>query len=106
MSPAWIEVLRAECGRSGQKKTANRLGVSAAQVNQVLKGAYKGNPAKLEQRVRGELMRETVRCPVLGEINTRRCLDEQVRPLSLGNRIQVRVYRACRGGCPNYREKS
>src|SRR5690606_24583580 len=76
----WVAVLREECDRTSQPKTAARLGVSPAMVNQVLKGVYKGNWERIETLVRGELMNKTVECPILGEISCRRCLDEQARP--------------------------
>lgn len=101
----WIEALRAECERTSQAKTAARLGVSSAMVNQVLRGRYRGKTDNLETRVRGELMRATVDCPVLGEISTRQCLDEQSRPFAATNPLRIRLYRACRA-CPNRRRPS
>lgn len=96
----WIAALRAECQRTSQARTAARLGVSAAMVNQVLRGRYQGKTANIEARVRGELMRATVECPILGEISTRQCLDEQSRPFAATNPIRVLLYRACRT-CPH-----
>lgn len=104
--PEWLTVLRDACTSSptqpdaSQKKMANRLGVSPAMINQVLRGAYKGSTARLEARVRGELMRQTLVCPALGEINTKRCQDEQRRPFAPTNPQRVAVFKACRAGCP------
>lgn len=103
-APLWVQALAAECDRTSQAKAAERLGVSGAMVNQVLKHVYKGRYDGLESRVKGELLAETVRCPVLGEISTRQCLDEQVKPYANTNRMRVAVYKACRSGCPNYRK--
>ena len=97
----WIETLRAECERTSQSRAAARLGVSPAMVNQALRGKYKGNLARLERLVRGELMKETVTCPVLGEIGAKRCLDEQARRFASTNPQRVQLYRACRNGCPH-----
>lgn len=97
----WIEALRTECERTSQSRTARRLGVSPTMVNQALNGTYKGNIARLETLVRGELMSETVECPVLGEITKRRCLDEQARPFAPTNPQRVACYKACRSGCPH-----
>lgn len=102
-APDWIKALAAECDRTSQGATAKRLGVSGAMVNQVLKHAYKGRYDGLESRVKGELLAETVHCPVLGEISTRQCLDEQAKPYANTNRQRVAVFKACRSGCPNYR---
>ncbi|MBI2313545.1 MAG: XRE family transcriptional regulator [Betaproteobacteria bacterium] len=99
----WIEALRAECVRTSQAQAARRIGRSAAVVNQVLKGTYKGNLRDVEARVRGALMRATLACPVLGEIPTNRCLDEQARPRASTNPLRVALYRACQT-CPNRRK--
>lgn len=97
----WIDALRAECERTSQTRTAKRLGVSPSMVNQVLGGSYKGNIARLETLVRGELMAETVECPVMGEITKRQCQDAQERPFAATNPMRVAVYKACRSGCPH-----
>lgn len=108
----WLEVLRKACTPSvrqphaSQRKVADRLGVSAAMVNQALQGIYKGRLDKLKARVMGELMNKTVTCPVLGEISTRRCEDEQTRPFAPTNPQRVAVYKACRAGCPHFRRQS
>lgn len=101
-APDWIRALAAECDRSSQGECAARLGISPAVVNQVLGHSYKGRLDRVEQRVRGELMRETCDCPVLGEISRRDCLDHQVRAKTFRptNPMRVRLYAAC-PACPN-----
>lgn len=101
--PDWVWALAGECDRSSQGKAAKRLNVSPSMVNQALKGTYTGDTARLESKVRGEFMSQTVNCPVLGEISTRKCLDEQKRPFASTNPLRVAVYRACRSGCANFR---
>lgn len=98
--PAWVRALAEACDKSSQGKVAERLGNSAAVVNQVLGRLYKGRLDRVEQRVRGELMRETVRCPVLGEISKRDCLDHQGRRFSATNPVRVKLYQSC-PVCPN-----
>ncbi|TGG92507.1 XRE family transcriptional regulator [Natronospirillum operosum] len=97
----WMEVLREECKHTSQNRMAQRLGVSSSMVSQALKGVYPGDLSKLQRRVEGELMGSSVNCPVLGEISTRECLDCQRRPFAATNAQRVRLYRACRSGCPN-----
>lgn len=92
----WIVALAAQCELSSQGKVAKRLGVSAAMVNQAIKGAYRGNLARLEERVRGEFMQKVVQCSVLGRISARRCQDEQAHPFSTESRLAVALYQACR----------
>lgn len=100
--PEWIMVLAEACDRSSQAQIARAIGVSAAVVNQALRNAYTGRLDRLEMRVRGELMRELVECPVLGPVTQRQCLDEQSRPFAATNSLRIQLYRACRV-CPHRR---
>ncbi len=103
MQVDWIEVLRNACAKpSSQTRVAKRLGVSATLVSQVLSGTYEGRKDRIEARVRGELMREKVYCPVLEEISQRRCQDEQRREFAATNPLRVAVHKACRSGCPHF----
>lgn len=97
--PDWIAALREEQKRTSQRLVSARLGISQTTVHQVLKGNYKGNLHRIEQRVRGELMHKVVECPVLGEISARKCLDWQARPFAATNPTRVAVWKACRAGC-------
>lgn len=98
--PDWIWALAEACDRASQGQVAKRLGISAAVVNQVLGRAYKGRLDRVEARVRGELMQETVACPVLGALSKRECLDHQAAKFAATNPLRVRLYRACRT-CPH-----
>lgn len=101
--PKWIIALADECDRTGQSRAAERLNVSAAMVNQALQNAYKGRLDRLEERVRGEFMRETHVCPVLGAISKMDCMEHQARKYSPTNPMRVKLHRACRT-CQNRRE--
>ena len=105
MSADWISALARECEATSQGKVAKRLGVSPAMINQALKGAYRGNLARLEERVRGEFLQKTVTCPVLAEISTRRCQDEQAQPFSTSSRLAVALHRACQS-CVHRRKEA
>lgn len=94
-APQWIVALAEACDQSGQSATAKRLGYSGPVINAALGNVYKGRLDLLEQKVRGELMSECVRCPVLGEISKRRCVDEQSRPYAATNQLRVELRRAC-----------
>ncbi len=98
--PDWVLALARACDAASQGKVAERLGVSGAAVNQVLGNAYRGRVDRVEVRVRGELMKATVMCPVLGEISSRKCLDEQKRPFAATNPLRVALFQACKT-CPN-----
>ena len=102
-APDWVLALAAACDRETQRKAAERVGFSHTVLSQALRNAYPGNLSKVEAAVRGAFMAGTVPCPVLGEIGTDACVAHQARKLAaLGaNPDHVRLYRACRGGCPH-----
>jgi hypothetical protein len=109
--PEWIAVLREFSKPSkdnperSQVSAARLIGTSSSVVSQVLSGKYPGNLANIEARVRGALLDEKLTCPALGSINRKRCQDEQNRPFAVTNPYRVKVYVACRSGCPNSRHK-
>ena len=96
----WLTVLDAQCQKTSQSRVARKLGVSATMINQALKRVYKGNIDALRERVEGAYMGRHSDCPVLGEIPVNECIDHQKRPFSATNPQRVRLYRACRNGCP------
>ena len=102
----WLETLRSACAASSQSAIARQLKQSdgypsAALLNQVLKGSYRGRTDRLQAIVEGELMGQTVVCPVLGSISRSDCEAHQTRKFGYTNPQRVRLYRACRSGCPN-----
>ena len=99
----WLEMLREECERTSQEAAGRRIGYSGSTVNQVLAGKYKGDLRAIEKAVSGALMSAVVECPVLGSLATNRCIEEQRRPLVSTNPLRVRLYKACRAGCPHSR---
>lgn len=105
MPEAWLETLAAACGRTSQSRVARELGVSASLVNQVLKGSYRGDMGRIKALVEGAYMGAVVHCPVLGEIPLNRCLEHQGTPFAATNPTRVRLWRACRNGCPHSRVK-
>lgn len=93
--PHWIQVLRAQCQVTSQSQVARKLGYSVAVINLVLKGTYKGDLKKVEQKVRGAFMGETVGCPILGELEKNKCVEHQNAKYSSVNRLRVQLYRTC-----------
>ena len=55
-------------------------------------------------RVEQHLLTIRLSCPVLGIISISQCSREQGRPFSSANPLKVQLYRACRDGCPYYKE--
>ncbi len=101
--PDWVAALAEACDRESQAKVARRLQYSAAVVSGTINGTYKGDLRAVEGRVRDVLMRATVGCPVLGDIPSTRCVEEQAAPFRATNHQRVQLYHACRGGCPHSR---
>lgn len=100
-APEWVIVLAENCDGKSQASTARQLGVSGAMISQVLRNIYPGRLDKIEARVMGELMNESVGCPVLGEITKRRCVDEQRKNVAAPkNAVRIELRRAC-PRCPN-----
>lgn len=103
--PDWIAELARRCDARGgsQTKIARELGYSTAVINSVLGNKYTGDLEKVEQKVRGQFLGETVDCPVLNTITKSDCINAQAKPFSAFDPERVRIYRACRSGCPHSR---
>lgn len=101
MSTDWMEVLRAECERTTLATVAKLIGMSTTTISQVLNGKYLGRVDNVKARVEGALMAATVDCPVLGTLPRHECLDHQKRKFAASNSQRVRLWRACRAGCPH-----
>ena len=107
--PRWLLELRRQSELTSQRSVADLLGVSATMISQALNGKYPGDISKLERAVRGAFLGDTVSCPVLGELETNKCLRYQREKLSAVNPMRVQLFRACNGNCVNSeknREKS
>jgi hypothetical protein len=104
-APDWILALAKACDLASQSQVAALLEISAPRVNQVLGRSYKGRMDRVEQLVRGQYMKATVTCPVLGEISTRDCQEHQLRLKNFRptNPLRIELRAAC-PNCPN-REK-
>ncbi len=85
---------------ASQVEIARKLDVSDSTISNALKGRYIGNVDALAERIRGELLNQTVRCPILGEITSRICQDERKKPFHTANPMRVQLWRACKV-CPH-----
>lgn len=96
--PDWIEKLATACDGKGLRKTAADLSVSPAIVSL----AIRRGRAKLDfirSRVEHLLGISIIPCPVLGLISRKECRDNQQKPFSSINPIEVQLFRSCRGSC-------
>lgn len=99
--PDWVLALAEYCdARKSQRAAGDLIGYSASAVNQILHAKYP-NTSEVEDKVRGALLGETVNCPVVGVLTKDRCRAHQAAPFAATNSTRVRLYRACREGCPN-----
>lgn len=104
--PAWIVILAEACNRSSQSAVAKDLGYSGSAISLVIGNNYNGDLVRIEQMVRGALMAETVRCPILGELERNVCEAWQRKPFATTSSHRIRMHQACRSGCPNSRISS
>lgn len=100
--PNWVSVLAREVDRVGSRRiVGERLGYSTTTISQVISNQYRGDLKKLEDKVRGQLIGDSVSCPVAGLISLDLCRDYQARPFRSTSGFHTRLYRACRNGCPH-----
>jgi hypothetical protein len=84
---------------------AKRIGVSTTTISLVLAGKYRASVTNIEQRVRGVLLSQKVACPVLEQIDRKRCVELQQPPASQNNRLRITIYERCQT-CPNAQTKA
>lgn len=94
--PDWIVELAAQCDRSTASAVAQRIGYSVAVVSAAIRGTYKGDLGKVEQKVRGAFMGATVLCPVLDEIARDVCIAEQGKKHLGSSSTRAKLFRACK----------
>lgn len=104
----WIQVLKAECDKSSQSKVAGLLRKSSGDnfpsptvINQVIKDKYPGRTDRLKALVEGVYMEGKVTCPIMGDMSSDRCVEIQSRDFAPVNHQWVKLYKACRNGCPH-----
>jgi hypothetical protein len=93
--PPWVLALAQAASAKSATEIAKRLDYSAAVVSSVCRNRYAGDLSRVEAKVRGVLMSETVDCPVLGDINRALCIDEQGKKFFGTSAVRTRLYRAC-----------
>lgn len=105
-APEWLIELAQLADREGLGGAEKRIGYSRSAISTVINGKYSGDVRRVEEMVRGALMAATVDCPVLGDIGRDRCLNEQEQPFRATSNFRVRLFHACRSGCPHAGTKS
>ncbi|HAS88148.1 MAG TPA: hypothetical protein DCS48_02430 [Desulfovibrio sp.] len=104
--PDWVQILAQTCDdMESQHQTAKKVRISPTAVNQVLKCKYPGNLGNVEDKVRASLMTDKVSCPVLGEIGSSQCLENQGKQFSAASSLKVQLWKACQGCEQNLNRK-
>lgn len=101
--PEWVLEWARYANRNTGTLAAKKVNYSLATFSYVMANKYTGDIQRVELKVRGALMSETVMCPIVGEIGRDRCLDEQKMGHTGASSVRAKIYRACRGGCPHSR---
>ena len=106
--PDWVAELAIHADRHGAKATGEAIGYSNSAVSVVINqgsGFANFDLVRIEQAVRGGLMGLMVDCPRKGPMARDVCLAWQAKPKASTSPDRVRMYRACRSGCPHSRIK-
>lgn len=91
-----LELLRdAVRAQGSQAKVASVLGYSSTTISQVLGGNYAGSLDGFLKRVEEKFGTQIIECPVLGEIQLPRCVNERRKPFSTANPLRVKLYKTC-----------
>ncbi len=93
-TPKWLQELKKQCELTNQRRVAEMLGYSQTVINQVLKGIYRGDLSKVEAKIRGAFLGETVGCPILGELEINKCINYQSSQ-STANCLRVSMRKTC-----------
>jgi hypothetical protein len=96
-----LQIIRTQSKLMNGRKLSELLGVSTSAVSQALNDKFVGNVERFCLRVRGVFAGDSVRCPVLGDITTKVCLEQQQRPKAFTNPMRVTLHRTC-PTCPHH----
>ena len=95
--PSWVVVFAKACDESNQKIVSQKTGYSTTAVNQVISKKYPGgNYKNIKKATEGAFLSDTVECPILGDLPSNNCMENQRKPFSSANSQRVRLYKACR----------
>ena len=99
--PLWLTTLRRAVKASSLPVVGRQIGYSTGAISAVLNGKYTASLDRVQRAVEGALMGSSIACPVVGDIPSQRCVEHQSAPFAATNPMRVRLYRACRSGCPH-----
>ena len=97
----WLDELRRHVDDSSLGVVASEMGLSKATISLVLNGKYNGDMVRIQNLVESVYMGHTVTCPVLGEIPKHKCLAHQSTKHVGSTPNAIRLWKACRSGCPS-----
>jgi len=72
--PDWVLVLADASDRTSQAQVARLLAINSGYISYALRNQKPEYHQPVEYAVRGKLMAETIKCPVMGEIDQSLCV--------------------------------
>lgn len=96
----WLTILKERVETLGRRQVEIDIAISKTTLSQVLNCKYPGSMENIELKVLTAYTDIKVICPVLGQILSKRCHVEQIKPFNPSNPQRVQLYKACRT-CPN-----
>lgn len=103
--PDWVRALAEACDDKGLRRTAGAIGVSPAMASLAV-NRQRDKLDFIKAKVTATLMVTIIACPVMGVMGKTECLQEQAKPFSAANPLRIQLYRACRNGCPHFKERN
>lgn len=104
--PDWVRLMAEHCTDSSQKRVSQEMGYSTTVISLVLSNKYPGDITAVETAFKGAFQSVTVNCPVLGELEAQRCLENQRRKYAATNATRVRLFKACNSGTCQYSRRN
>ena len=96
----WLRILQKHVDQKGSQVVIRELDISSATLSLVLRSKYQASTERIEQKVMAIYGADgKVNCPVLGQIEPSRCIDNFKRAQTIrmpGNPATIRLYMACR----------
>jgi hypothetical protein len=97
----WLDILHEQAEKSTITEIARQLDYSRTSISLVMSGRYDGSTAKIAAKVI-EIFTDRVSCPHFGcDLTKAVCGDHQSRQMPTSDAAALRLWMACRNGCPN-----
>lgn len=103
MSGDWLEILRAEAGKTTLYELGGRLGYSKTAISQVLNGRYPSSTRRIAEKVM--MILGGVECPLTNQREpSEKCQEMRNKPMPASSPEALRKWTLCQHKCPNNKE--